>query len=417
MLTVFWVETIFLIFFAFSFTVQWVLSWRQSSAVAAHRHQVPQDFATTISLEEHQKAADYTLAKERFSRYSMIFQAAFLLWFTVGGGLAFLAEITHGISGHPLMRGILLIVLLILVQWFIGLPFALYKTFRLEERFGFNRTTIKTFIADQIKSGVLMAVLGIPLISLVLYLMEAMGKNWWLYVWLVWVAFSLTMMVVFPRWIAPLFNQFQPLEDEVLQNKINNLLQKTGFESKGVFVMDGSKRSGHGNAYFTGLGKQKRIVFFDTLLKTLNHEETEAVLAHELGHFKHKHILRQMIFSFSLGLILLMILGWLMPQRAFYVGLGALYASPAMALILFFMVLPLFLLVFAPLSSMLSRRHEYQADAFAAQNTHPEHLISALTKLYRDNAGTLVTDKWYSYFYDSHPDANARVRALRKNMS
>ncbi|MDO5687577.1 MAG: M48 family metallopeptidase [Neisseria sp.] len=407
-------QTVFLVFFGLSVALQLYLSWRQSRAVAAHRPRVPTDFAATVSLEEHRKAADYTLAKQRLARYDMVFQAALLLLFTLGGGLNVLAAAAQDFSGSPLTQGVVLIVLFLLVNMVLSLPFTVYRTFKLEAAFGFNRTTAATFIADQVKGLLLALLIGVPLLYVVLYLMAAMGNNWWLYVWCVWVAFSLAMMWIFPTWIAPLFNRFQPLADDDLRLKIENLLQRTGFHSKGVFVMDGSKRSGHGNAYFTGLGRNKRIVFFDTLLNTLNHDETEAVLAHELGHFRHRHIVQQMVLNFALGLGLLWVLGQLLPQPAFYQGLGVVFPSHAMALLLFFLVLPVFVFVLSPLPSIISRRNEYQADRFAAQYAAADQLISALTKLYRDNAATLVSDGWYSRFYDSHPDARARISALKK---
>lgn len=412
-LTASFVQTVFLIFFVLSVALQLLLSWRQSRVVRAHRLRVPSDFAASVSAEDHRKAADYTLAKQRFARYDMIFQAALLLLFTLGGGLNVLAAAARDLSDSLLTQGVLLIALFLLVNFVLSLPFSIYRIFKLEAAFGFNRTTAKTFIADQAKGLLLAAVIGIPLLYVVLYLMAAMGANWWFYVWCVWLVFSLALMWIFPTWIAPLFNKFKALDNENLRTKIENLLTRTGFHSKGVFVMDGSKRSGHGNAYFTGLGRNKRIVFFDTLLNTLNADETEAVLAHELGHFRHHHIVVQMLLSFALGLGLLWVLGWLLPQTAFYQGLGVVFPSDAMALLLFFLVLPVFTFVFSPVTSILSRRNEYQADRFAAQHASAEDLVQALTKLYRDNASSLVTDRWYSLFYDSHPGAAARIAALK----
>jgi len=316
------VTVLFLCFWTLSVALQLLLSWRQSRAVAAHRARVPHDFTATVTLPEHQKAADYTLAKQRVSRYEIIVQAAFLMLLTLGGGLNFLASAAAAFSASPLTQGVALMALFFAVSWLVALPFDVYRTFRMEAAFGFNRTTLATWLADQIKGLILAVVLGVPLLYVVLYLMAAMGAWWWLDVWLVWLAFSLVMMWAFPRWIAPLFNQFKPLDDETLRHRIESLLSRTGFQSDGVFVMDGSKRSGHGNAYFTGLGRHKRIVFFDTLLNALNPQEIEAVLAHELGHFRHHHIRIQIIVRLLLGLALLAILGWLLPQAAFYHGLG-----------------------------------------------------------------------------------------------
>lgn len=404
---------LFLFFFLLTTLGQLYLSIRQSRHVRAYRQTVPEAFQTTVSLAEHQKAAAYTLAKQRLNRYEILFQAALLLVFTLGGGLDALAAISQRLSASPLTQGVWLIALFMLVNLILSWPFALYKTFKLEAAFGFNQTTIATFVADQIKGLLLGAVIGIPLLYAVIYLMGAMGSGWWLYVWLLWLGFSLALMWAFPKWIAPLFNRFEPLPDATLKQRIEALLTRTGFKSNGVFVMDGSKRSGHGNAYFTGLGANKRIVFFDTLLKDMQAEEVEAVLAHELGHFKHKHILKQMLISFGLGLLVLFIIGVLMRLPEFYTGLGVHYPSHAMALLLFFLVLPVFTFPFTPLSSLMSRRNEFEADRFAARHTHADHLISALTKLYRSNAATLTPDAWYSRFYDSHPNAQERIAALK----
>ena len=296
---------LFLGFTAFSTLLQLLLSLRQSRAVLLHRGRVPRDFKDVVSLEEHQKAADYALAKQRFSRWHILYETLLLLMFTLGGGLNLLAETANRLAPSPLTQGVLLVVLFSLASSLLSLPFALYRSFRLEAAFGFNNMTLGTFFADQIKGLLLGAAIGIPLLYAVIYLMGAAGNAWWLWVWLLWLGFSLLMLWAFPKWIAPLFNHFEPLADEDLQQRITNLLTRTGFASNGIFVMDGSKRSGHANAYFTGLGQNKRIVFFDTLLKGMQPQEVEAVLAHELGHFKHRHIVKQIAVRFLLALLVL----------------------------------------------------------------------------------------------------------------
>ena len=398
------------------------LSIRQSQAVLSHRDSVPTAFVHSISLPEHQKAADYTLAKQRLARYEILFQSLLLLVFTLGGGLDLLARISQLWINNAIGRGIVLIGLFALVNMILSWPLAWYRSFRLEARFGFNKMTLTTFFSDQLKGCVLAMIVGLPLLYIILLIMQILtthptfGGLWWLAVWLVWVSFSLFMMWAFPKWIAPLFNKFVPLSDAQLRTRIEKLLQRTGFHSDGIFVMDGSKRSGHGNAYFTGLGKHKRIVFFDTLLNDMQYDEVEAVLAHELGHFAHKHVLKQMIVTFILSLFILAVLGWLMPQAAFYLGLGVHEASHAMALLLFMLILPVFTFPFAPLGSIMSRKNEFEADRFAAKYANANELIHALTKLYRTNAASLVSDIWYSRFYDSHPGARERIAALQATL-
>jgi STE24 endopeptidase len=298
----------------------------------------------------------------------------------------------------------------------LDLPFSLYHTFVVEERFGFNRSTIGVFFGDMLKQGALLLVIGGPLIALALWIMEASGGLWWLYVWAVWMAFSLLMFWAYPAIIAPLFNKFSPLDNEALKQRIQTLMDKCGFRSKGIFVMDGSKRSGHGNAYFTGVGSNKRIVFFDTLLESLKPEEIEAVLAHELGHFKLRHIQKRLLSTFALSLVALALLGWLAGQDWFYHGLGASRASPWMALLLFMMVLPAFTFFVQPLMSLLSRKHEFEADAYAVQQSSGKDLIHALVKMYRENASTLTPDPLYSAFHDSHPPAPVRISHISANM-
>ena len=413
---------LFIVFFIISTCGQLYLSIRQSKAVLFHRDSVPTAFVHSISLPEHQKAADYTLAKQRLARYEILFQALLLLVFTLGGGLDLLARISQLWINNAIGRGIVLIGLFALVNMILSWPLAWYRSFRLEARFGFNKMTLTTFFSDQLKGCVLAMIVGLPLLYIILLIMQILtthpifGGVWWLAVWLVWVSFSLFMMWAFPKWIAPLFNKFVPLSDAQLRTRIEKLLQRTGFHSDGIFVMDGSKRSGHGNAYFTGLGKHKRIVFFDTLLNDMQYDEVEAVLAHELGHFAHKHVLKQMIVTFILSLFILAVLGWLMPQAAFYLGLGVHEASHAMALLLFMLILPVFTFPFAPLGSIMSRRNEFEADRFAAKYANANELIHALTKLYRTNAASLVSDIWYSRFYDSHPGARERIAALQATL-
>lgn len=413
---------LFIVFFIISTCGQLYLSIRQSQAVLSHRDSVPTAFVHSISLPEHQKAADYTLAKQRLARYEILFQALLLLVFTLGGGLDLLARISQLWINNAIGRGIVLIGLFALVNMILSWPVAWYRSFRLEARFGFNKMTLTTFISDQLKGCVLAMIVGLPLLYIILLIMQILtthptfGGVWWLAVWLVWVSFSLFMMWAFPKWIAPLFNKFVPLSDAQLRTRIEKLLQRTGFHSDGIFVMDGSKRSGHGNAYFTGLGKHKRIVFFDTLLNDMQYDEVEAVLAHELGHFAHKHVLKQMIVTFILSLFILAVLGWLMPQAAFYLGLGVHEASHAMALLLFMLILPVFTFPFAPLGSIMSRKNEFEADRFAAKYANANELIHALTKLYRTNAASLVSDIWYSRFYDSHPGARERIAALQATL-
>lgn len=413
---------LFIVFFIINTCGQLYLSIRQSQAVLSHRDSVPTAFVHSISLPEHQKAADYTLAKQRLARYEILFQALLLLVFTLGGGLDLLARISQLWINNAIGRGIVLIGLFALVNMILSWPLAWYRSFRLEARFGFNKMTLTTFISDQLKGCVLAMIVGLPLLYIILLIMQILtthptfGGVWWLAVWMVWVSFSLFMMWAFPKWIAPLFNKFVPLSDAQLRTRIEKLLQRTGFHSDGIFVMDGSKRSGHGNAYFTGLGKHKRIVFFDTLLNDMQHDEVEAVLAHELGHFAHKHVLKQMIVTFILSLFILAVLGWLMPQAAFYLGLGVHEASHAMALLLFMLILPVFTFPFSPLGSIMSRKNEFEADRFAAKYANANELIHALTKLYRTNAASLVSDIWYSRFYDSHPGARERIAALQATL-
>jgi len=388
------------------------LSQRQINYVSQHRAKVPDSFAENISLEDHQKAADYTTAKVKFGRLPLFYEVALILFWTLGGGLQWLDQNILALDLHPILTGITVILVFTFISSILDLPFSIYSTFVIEEKFGFNRTTIKTFISDMLKGSLLGLAIGVPLIYIILWLMEQAGDQWWLYTWLVISAFSLFMMWVYPTWIAPIFNKFEPLEEGDTLNRITRLLQRCGFNSNGIFVIDGSKRSSHGNAYFSGFGRNKRIVFFDTLLKMLSDDELEAVLAHELGHFKKKHIIKGILISFATTLAGLALLAWLMKAEWFYTALGVTQTSTYMALLLFTLIMPVFTFVFQPLFSIFSRKNEFEADAFAAEQTDAKYLINALVGLYRENASTLTPDPLYSAFYDSHPPAPVRIAHL-----
>ncbi|MCW8841663.1 MAG: M48 family metallopeptidase [Gammaproteobacteria bacterium] len=393
----------------------WLLQ-RQLGHVAARRNEVPDAFAERISLSAHQRAADYTLSKARLARYEILYGALILLGLTLGGGLQWFDQLWRSLQLTPLLGGTGFILSVVLVTSLLDLPFALYRTFRIEQRFGFNRTTLKLFFSDMLKQGLLMLLLGVPLIALVLWLMQSAGQWWWLYVWLVWSGFTLLMLWAYPAVIAPLFNKFKPLEDEQLRQRINALLQRCGFTSNGIFVMDGSRRSSHGNAYFSGLGSNKRIVFFDTLLESLNDDEIEAVLAHELGHFRRKHIRKRLVLMMLMSLAGLALLGWLVQQPWFFNGLGINEPSMHAALVLFLLVMPVFTFFVGPLMALSSRKHEFEADDFAAEHADARQLIAALVKLYEENASTLTPDPLYSSFHDSHPPAPVRVAHLSSRM-
>lgn len=397
-----------------SVLLQMWLAMRHINHVYKHRKVVPAEFAEHISLDAHGRAAAYTIAKTRFGMFSAIFDAMVLAALTLGGGIELLSQITHPWFQSEIAQGLALIASLAVVSTLISLPFSLISTFVIEARFGFNQMTLKLFFSDLIKSTLIGAIIGLPLLAAILWLMAQMGDQWWFYVWATWLVFSLTLMWVFPTFIAPLFNKFVPMEDGAMKERIVALLERCGFTSNGLFVMDGSKRSSHGNAYFTGLGKSKRIVFFDTLLKHLEPQEVEAVLAHELGHFKHRHIVKRLVWTFGLMLGLFWLLGVLKNELWFYQGLGVTTPSTAAALLLFFLTLPVFTFILSPLSSLTSRKHEYEADAFAASQSSANDLITALVKLYRDNASTLTPDPLHSMFYDSHPPASLRIAALRR---
>lgn len=404
---------LFLLAFALTLAARLWLKLRHIRHVSAHRNAVPADFAERISLTAHQKAADYTVDRNKTAIFSTLIDAALLLILTLGGGLAWL----HGFWAPQLdglSYGLAMIFSLMLISSLIDLPISLYRQFVIETRYGFNRMTLGLFFADLGKQTLLGIAVGAPLILIVLWLMGAMGPFWWLYVWLFWSAFNLLAMFIYPTWIAPLFNKFSPLEDGEMKVRIEALLKRCGFRSSGLFVMDGSKRSNHGNAYFTGFGNNKRIVFFDTLLARLSPPEIEAVLAHELGHFRKKHVVKRIVFMFASSLGFLWLLGQLIDAPWFFSGLGVPAQNTALALILFFLVMPIFTFPFSPLMSRLSRQHEFEADTYAAEHTAAADLSQALVKLYEDNASTLTPDPIHSMFYDSHPPAAQRIARLQR---
>lgn len=403
---------LFLAMLALSVIIKLWLNQRHTAHIRAHRDEVPESFRDKISLDDHQKAADYSITKNKFSRWPTLYDTVWLLVWTLGGGLAWLDSGIQDLGMSPMLTGISVIIALMLISSLLDLPFSAYSTFVIEEKFGFNNTTLKTFIIDLLKGGLLTLVLGVPLIYVVLWLMDQAGNLWWVYTWLVWMGFNLLIAWAYPKWIAPIFNKFTPLQEGTTLTRITSLLNKCGFSSNGIFVIDGSKRSSHGNAYFSGFGKNKRIVFYDTLLKSLDDDQLEAVLAHELGHFKHKHILKSIALSFTISLAGLALLAWLMKQQWFFTSLGVENTSTYMALILFSMVLPVFTFLMHPLMTLLSRKNEFEADAFAAKQTDAEHLVSALVSLYKENASTLTPDPVHSAFYDSHPPAPERIAHL-----
>lgn len=390
------------------------LARRQVRHIQVHRNEVPAEFQAQVDLGAHQKAADYTSAKTRLSFLATVFDAVLLLAFTLGGGIQLLNDWSSATVTNSLLQGTSVIVAVLLVSSILESPFELYSTFGIEARFGFNKMTFGLYLLDTLKGLLLGLVLGLPLLMGVLWLMEKMGEYWWLYVWGVWVCFNLLLLFIYPSFIAPLFNKFQPIQDEALKQRIAALLNRCGFTASGLFVMDGSKRSTHGNAYFTGFGKTKRIVFFDTLLQRLTPAEIDAVLAHELGHFKHRHVLQRIAATFAVSLVFLWMLAQLMQSPWFYEGLGVHGQSTALALLLFFMVLPVFSFLFQPISSFYSRKHEFEADRYAAAQTDANDLATALVKLYQDNAKTLTPDPLYATFYESHPPALERIAHLKE---
>ena len=396
--------------------LQFWLSGRQIRHVAAHRAQVPRPFDATITLPAHQRAADYTVAKARFGLLELAWGAALTLAWTLLGGLSALNSALYASLGSGLAQQMALVGAFTLVNSVLELPFSLYSTFVIEEQFGFNKTTARLWLQDLVKSVLLGAAIGGPLLALVLWLMAAAGTHWWLWTWAVWMGFNLLAMLIYPTWIAPWFNKFTPLQDEALTQRVQALMQRCGFQAQGFYVMDGSKRSAHANAYFTGFGTSKRVVFYDTLLARLSPEEVDAVLAHELGHFTHKHLPKRIVAIFAMSLAGFALLGWLGTQVWFYTGLGVLPnlqgPNDALALMLFLLAMPAFTGFLGPLFAQLSRKHEFEADAYAMAQTRGADLASALLKLYEDNASTLTPDPWYVKFYYSHPPASERLARM-----
>ncbi len=403
---------LFLAALALMVAVQGWLARRQLRHVAAHRDAVPPAFAARITLAEHQRAADYTLARTRLGQWELLYGGGLLLLWTLGGGLDLLDRLWRMAELPPLAGGVGLLLSAFLIMALLDLPFTLYRVFGLEQRFGFNRTTPALFLSDLAKQTLLLLLLGGPLAAAVLWLMAGSGSWWWLYVWMLWMGFGLLLLWAYPAFIAPLFNRFEPLRDDALRTRIEQLLQRCGFAVSGVFVMDGSRRSAHGNAYFTGLGRNKRIVFFDTLLKSLAEDEVEAVLAHELGHFHHRHVRQRFLVSAAASLAGLALLGMLAQAPWFYQGLGVSQPSLPMALLLFLLVVPVFTSFLQPLLAARMRRHEFEADDFAARQSDAAHLVRALVKLYQENASTLTPDPLYSAYHDTHPPAPVRIAHL-----
>jgi STE24 endopeptidase len=396
--------------------VKFWLASRQIRHVARHRDAVPAPFAGIVSIPAHQKAADYTITKTRFGLLELAFGAAVLLAWTLLGGLDALNQALLARLGPGMTQQLALLASFALIGGAVELPLALYQTFVIEERFGFNKMSFKLWLADLAKSMALGAAIGLPIAALILWLMGATGSLWWLWAWAVWMGFNLLLLVIYPTFIAPLFNKFQPLEDETIKARVTELMRRCGFAAKGLFVMDGSKRSAHANAYFTGFGAAKRVVFYDTLLSKLSPGEVDAVLAHELGHFKHKHIIKRIAGMFAISLAGFALLGWLSTQAWFYTGLGVRPnldgPNDALALLLFLMAVPVFSFFIAPLFALLSRKHEFEADAYAVQQTSGKDLSTALLKLYEDNASTLTPDPVYVKFYYSHPPASERLARM-----
>ena len=414
-------SVLFIVFLCLTMGCRFWLASRQIRHVQQHRAAVPPQFSEKITLESHQKAADYTIAKVKLGLIELFIGAVVLLGMTLFGGLQLLSAHLVALLGTGMGYQLGLLIGFTVITGLIDLPLDYYRQFVLEEKFGFNKMTVRLFFTDMIKNSVIGALIGLPLCWVVLTLMRSAGEWWWLYAWLVWSGFQLLMMVLYPTVIAPLFNKFKPLEDMSLKERIEGLMQRTGFASKGLFVMDGSKRSAHGNAYFSGFGASKRIVFFDTLIERLAPQEIEAVLAHELGHFKKKHIVKRIALIFALSLGFLALLGYLKQQIWFYTGLGVdpvmaggQSGNDAMALLLFMLTLPIFTFFFSPISALTSRKHEFEADAFAAHHTNASDLVTALVKMYDDNASTLTPDPLHSTFYDSHPPASIRINHLNQ---
>ena len=403
---------IFLVALFISYSLQFWLAKRQSTYVAEHRDDVPDAFKDKVSLEAHQKAANYTLDKVKLGEIDGLIGAVFLLLLTLGGGINLAFELWSGFEFSPLLTGLGAVATVFLITHLIELPTHVYQTFVIEEKYGFNKSTVQQFIKDQWLQLGLMLTIGLPILALILWIMDSIGAFWWLWAWVILMTFSLLMSWLFPTLIAPLFNKFTPMEEGPLKKRIQGLLTRCGFSSQGIFIMDGSKRSGHGNAYFTGLGNNKRIVFFDTLISSLDDEELEAVLAHELGHFKRKHVIKMLVASSIMSLISLAILGWLINESWFFTGLGVDQPSNAAALLLFMLVSPVFTPFAQPVSAYFQRKFEFEADDFAADNAKASKMISGLVKLYKENASTLTPDPLYSAFHYSHPPAAIRIAHL-----
>jgi len=405
---------VFVIALALSRALQLWLAQRHVAHVRSHRAAVPPPFGDRIALAAHQKAADYTIARTRFGMLESVFDAVVLLALTLGGVLGALVALTGALPVSPLVQDLALIVAVAVLGSVLALPFGYWQTFVIEARFGFNRMTRRLWLADLAKGALLAVLIGLPLAALALWLMRAAGTLWWLWVWAVWIAFQLLVLALYPTLIAPLFNKFSPLPAGAARERIEALLERCGFASRGLYVMDGSRRTSHGNAFFTGFGRGRRIVFFDTLLARLAPDEIEAVLAHELGHFKLRHVAKRVLWMAALSLAFLVLLAWLMDSPWFYTGLGVAPPSgrPGVALVLFALVLPVFTFLLAPLASLYSRRHEFEADAFAARYASAAALTRALVKLYEDNAATLTPDPLHSAYYDSHPPAAIRIARL-----
>jgi STE24 endopeptidase len=408
----------FTLLFLFSLAV-WVslsiwLSVRHQRHIALHRHKVPPAFADKVSIGEHRKAADYSIARTRFGRIELLAGALILLLMTLGGLIDRIDAVWRAAQWPELATGGAVILSVLLISALLDIPSALYRTFVIEERFGFNKSTMTTFWVDRLKGLFLVTLLGVPLLLLILWLMQIAGGLWWLYAWAALSVFSLSISWAFPKFIAPLFNRFEALEEGEVADRLQSLLERTGFRSDGIFVMDGSRRSSHGNAYFTGFGKSKRIVFFDTLLEQLTPAQVEAVLAHELGHFKRRHIIKGMAISLAMTFCGFVLLAWLMQQAWFFEGLGVSTMSSYMALLLFVLVSPVFTFLIGPAMAWFSRRHEFEADAFAAEQSDARDLITALVNLYRENASTLTPDPLHSAFHDSHPPASIRIARLEE---
>jgi len=407
--------SIFLLFLSiYILTMLW-LNFRQKKSIQNSFNVVPPSFQKDISLKDHQKAGLYSLDKLKVDNFEILFSSLLLVLWTIGGGIDLINNFWASHSHEGLSGGVFVILSIMIISSLLGLPVNYFRTFKIEEKHGFNKSTTSLFFSDYVKQIIIFTLIFGSFISfVVLWLMNYMGQYWWIYTWAFISLFSLIMIWVYPTFIAPLFNKFSPLSDKELEIKIKSLITKSGFQSNGIFVMDGSRRSSHGNAYFTGMGESKRIVFFDTLLKDMSHDEIEAILAHELGHFHHKHIRKNIVSTFLATLIGLALLGYLIDQEWFFSGLGITEVNNHNALIVFTIVAPVFTFLISPISNMLSRKHEFEADNFAATHTDAKNLISSLIKLYKENASTLTPDKIYSTFHHSHPPASERIGELLK---